>query len=96
MRATLWSDLGAIGAAGDDDESHDGDVDEGFVRSVRDMIQTGELNAGSADNIALEINGLKFAQNRSFTECVYAMVPVVFAEILQLAQQNAAEGESGL
>ena len=33
----------------------------------------------TVDNLALEVNSLKFAQNRTFADCVLAIVPAVSA-----------------
>ena len=35
----------------------------------------------SVDNLALEVNGLKFAQNRTFADCVVAILPALLDEL---------------
>ena len=37
----------------------------------------------SVDNVALEVNALKFAQNRTFSECVLAILPALLEVGLQ-------------
>ena len=37
----------------------------------------------SVDNVALEVNALKFAQNRTFSECVLAILPALLEVSLQ-------------
>ena len=37
----------------------------------------------SVDNVALEVNALKFAQNRTFSDCVLAILPALLEVSLQ-------------
>ncbi|KAL1503158.1 hypothetical protein AB1Y20_011217 [Prymnesium parvum] len=57
------------------------DEDAAFEEEVADTVRRGVENNHSVDNLALEVNGLKFAQNRSFADCIVAIVPALLEEL---------------
>ncbi|CAM9125336.1 unnamed protein product [Phaeothamnion confervicola] len=67
------------GYAGDDGEFDDSGIDidgataDAFYKEVKDMVAEGH----SPDNVLLEIKGHKFAQNRTFAECVRPAVVAI-------------------
>ena len=52
---------------------------------VNDTVKRAVAAAHSVDNVALEVNALKFAQNRSFGDCVLAILPALL-ETLGMAE----------
>ncbi|OQR91949.1 translation initiation factor eIF-2B subunit epsilon [Achlya hypogyna] len=50
---------------------------ERFVRVVMDMVQSGDANGDDVENLFLEIKSFKFAQNRSFADCLEAILPAL-------------------
>jgi len=59
--------------------------DLNFAAEVNDTVKRAVAAAHSVDNVALEVNALKFAQNRSFGDCVLAILPALL-ETLGLAE----------
>ena len=79
---------GAAGAlAGDDDgevESDDavsGPVGNEFDLEVREIVLEGVQGGASVDNMALEINGRKFAHDKTFFECVRCILWALLASV---------------
>ncbi|KDO27995.1 hypothetical protein SPRG_22195 [Saprolegnia parasitica CBS 223.65] len=48
-----------------------------FVRVVMDMVLSGDANGDDVENLFLEIKSFKFAQNRSFADCLEAILPAL-------------------
>jgi translation initiation factor eIF-2B subunit epsilon len=69
--------------SGDEDEDDDFDdnmgnnIDNTFNRIVGDMIVTGRAEGHPSENILMEIKGYKFAQNKSFSQCLRAVMPPI-------------------
>ncbi len=59
--------------------------DLNFAAEVSDTVKRAVSAGHSVDNVALEVNSLKFAQNRSFGDCVLAILPALL-ETLELAE----------
>jgi len=55
--------------------------EEQFASEVEATVQRGIENDHTVENVALEVNSLKFAQNRSFADCVQAMLPTLMASL---------------
>ncbi|RHZ30563.1 hypothetical protein DYB31_010967, partial [Aphanomyces astaci] len=66
-------------SSSDDEEAaapfDDEDPLDGFVRVVMDMVVSGDHGGDGVDNLFLEIKSYKFAQNRSFADCLAAILP---------------------
>lgn len=85
-REQLWEEWDALSS---DDEDHDEEEEgqaletpeERFQRVVMDMVLSGHTSGHDLDNIFLEIKSFKFAQNRSFTECLEAIVPALLSTV---------------
>ncbi|EQC42712.1 hypothetical protein SDRG_00439 [Saprolegnia diclina VS20] len=52
-----------------------------FVRVVIDMVLSGDANGDDVENLFLEIKSFKFAQNRSFADCLEAILPALCSAI---------------
>jgi translation initiation factor eIF-2B subunit epsilon len=77
----------------DDDDDYDDDntgnqVDLTFNRNVGDMIVTGKAQGHSSENILMEIKGYKFAQNKSFSQCLRAVLPPILDMIATVAKNS--------
>ena len=59
--------------------------DLNFAAEVNDTVKRAVGDNHSVDNVALEVNALKFAQNRTFGDCVLAILPALL-ETLGLAE----------
>ncbi|RHY66573.1 hypothetical protein DYB30_002827 [Aphanomyces astaci] len=74
-RLASWDAL----SSSDDEEAaapfDDEDPLDGFVRVVMDMVVSGDHGGDGVDNLFLEIKSYKFAQNRSFADCLAAILP---------------------
>lgn len=72
-----------IEGGSDDDAQSDEDAEgaelAAFTRMVADMIVTGHKEGHGADNLLVEIKGLKFAQNKTFADCLRGMMPELLA-----------------
>ncbi|KAG5182444.1 nucleotide-diphospho-sugar transferase [Tribonema minus] len=86
-RAQRWSSFdlddeiaAAAAAAGDN-----------FHQVIRDMLVTGSAEGHPIDNLLLEIKGYKFAQNRSFAECIRASTEAVL-DLAGCGKPDAAAG----
>ncbi len=74
----LWRKLPPPDDGDDDDDDDDasGDIDHAgaeynaFLRMVAEMVYSAYLDGHSCENTLMEIKGLKFAQNRSFADCI--------------------------
>jgi len=44
-------------------------------------VQRGIESNHTVENVALEVNSLKFAQNRSFADCLQAILPTLLASL---------------
>jgi translation initiation factor eIF-2B subunit epsilon len=55
--------------------------EEQFAREVEATVQRGIENDHTVENVALEVNSLKFAQNRSFADCLQAITPTLLAAL---------------
>lgn len=55
--------------------------EEQFAREVEATVQRGIENDHTVENVALEVNSLKFAQNRSFADCLQAITPTLLASL---------------
>ncbi|CAK4608954.1 unnamed protein product [Aphanomyces euteiches] len=66
-------------SSSDDEETampfEEEDPMERFVRVVMDMVVSGDHGGDDVDNLFLEIKSYKFAQNRSFADCLTAILP---------------------
>ena len=56
--------------------------------TVRRAVELGH----TVDNLALEVNSLKFAQNRTFADCVRAIVPALLEDVAQAPSKKAKVG----
>ncbi|ETV91245.1 hypothetical protein H310_14104 [Aphanomyces invadans] len=74
-RLASWDAL----SSSDDEETtvpfDDEDPLERFIRVVMDMVVSGDHGGDGVDNLFLEIKSYKFAQNRSFADCLAAILP---------------------
>lgn len=66
----------------DDDESVDGayngeDTNECFIAIIKDMVITGNDEGHPTENLLMEIKGCKFAQNKSYSDCLAGIVPAL-------------------
>ena len=61
-------------------EDAEADGELAFATEVGDTVKRAMASDHTVDNLALEINSLKFAQNRTFADCVRAMVPALLGE----------------
>ena len=76
----------------DDDLSElDGDEMGTFLVSVGDMVTSGRKDGHEASNLLMEIKGLKFAQNKTFSDCLRGVLP----SMLALPFREAEEAGSG-
>ena len=57
--------------------------DLNFAAEVNDTVKRAVGDNHSVDNVALEVNALKFAQNRTFSDCVLAILPALLEVSLQ-------------
>jgi len=79
----------------DDDDMEQIDEEEyeaeGFADEVGDTVRRA-LTGGSGhtvDNLVLEINSLKFAANRTFADCVRAVVPALLEDVAEESVKKA-------
>ena len=81
QRSQLWetftdAELGMFDESDEDNCDEDGEQHDfgarasHFVRGVAENLDTD----GSVENIALELNGFKFAENRTFSDCIWAIL----------------------
>ena len=65
----------------DDGESSDGEEDElrNFRQVIADYVLTGHAEGHNAVDVLMEIKGYKFSHNRSYADCLSAVVPEVVA-----------------
>lgn len=83
-RKRMWRTMPAPADDDQDDDFSDLDGEEeqemaAFMRGVSDMIVSGKTDGHSAENILMEIKGLKFAQNKTFSDCLRGAVPQLLA-----------------
>jgi translation initiation factor eIF-2B subunit epsilon len=82
----LWAaDAVAVGEESEEEEEEmeeEEGMDEGeaFASEVGDTVRRAIGANHTVDNLALEINSLKFAQNRTFSDCVHGIIPSLLAE----------------
>ncbi len=79
-RRQLWRVIPEPYDTDDSEDEYSLDEDEeaemkNFIRNVGEMIVTGRAECHSADNLLMEIKGLKFAQNKTFADCLRGMTP---------------------
>ena len=76
---------------GDDFEAEE---DLNFASEVSDTVKRAIAASHSVDNVALEVNSLKFAQNRSFSDCLQAILPALLEslELHALPSKNKRVG----
>jgi len=84
QKRTLWRRMPEPEKDASDDDAFSEDEDEGaemaaFVRMVGEMVITGHSEGHSADNLLMEVKGLKFAQNKTFADCLRGMLPELLA-----------------
>eukprot|EP00735_Rhodelphis_limneticus_P006512 TRINITY_DN18929_c0_g1::TRINITY_DN18929_c0_g1_i1::g.1421::m.1421 TRINITY_DN18929_c0_g1::TRINITY_DN18929_c0_g1_i1::g.1421 ORF type:complete len:682 (-),score=163.39,sp/Q54RF3/EI2BE_DICDI/35.78/1e-136,W2/PF02020.13/6.4e-22,Hexapep/PF00132.19/0.29,Hexapep/PF00132.19/0.059,Hexapep/PF00132.19/0.00016,Hexapep/PF00132.19/22,Hexapep/PF00132.19/0.00058,NTP_transferase/PF00483.18/2.8e-07,Hexapep_2/PF14602.1/0.011,Hexapep_2/PF14602.1/0.045,Hexapep_2/PF14602.1/0.31,NTP_transf_3/PF12804.2/0.022 TRINITY_DN189 len=69
----------------EEDAGHESDHGEtginDFMKEATDTMRRGIREKISIDNLALEINGLKFAHNRTFNQCVEAILTVILDSV---------------
>lgn len=83
-RRRMWRSMPAPTNEEEDDDFSDLEGEEeqemaAFIRGVSDMIVSGKTDGHSAENILMEIKGLKFAQNKTFGDCLRGVVPQLLA-----------------
>lgn len=80
-RRSIWrSHKPPIESPDSDDESFEEDPEkeeEKFREIVGDIILTGRSEGHPPDNLLMEIKGYKFAQNKTFADCLKAIVPAL-------------------
>lgn len=73
----LWENSSSDGESLEDfDEESAADR---FARVVREMVISADQAGHDLDNIFLEIKSFKFAQNRTFVECLQAIIPAILS-----------------
>ena len=77
------------GEMGDDDGGAVGE-DEAFASEVRETVLRGVESGHTVDNVALELNSLKFAQDRTFADVVRAVVPALLEPLSAAGQPKKA------
>ena len=106
--ASVAGAAGAAGGEEDDveeeSEEEEDELQEGddfaeeealnFASEVSDTVKRAIAASHSVDNVALEVNSLKFAQNRSFADCVQAILPALL-ETLDLDELPSAKKRVG-
>ena len=70
------------------DEGEDEDAE--FYEEVCATVERGVSSGHTIDNVALEVNSLKYAQNRTFSDCVDAILPTLL-EGLTLESKSKKE-----
>ena len=77
MRKNLWRNLPSPTDLVDPDDMSDleGDDMESFLTSVGDMVTSGRKDGHEPSNLLMEIKGLKFAQNKTFSDCLRGVIP---------------------
>lgn len=87
-RAAYWDEYensSTSGGEDDDDSLTDFEIESPqtrFLRVVSEMVVSGDKSAHDLDNIFLEIKSFKFAQDRSFMDCIDAIVPTLLSIVL--------------
>ncbi len=69
---------------------------ESFRRIVADMVLTGHTDGHAPDNLLMEIKGLKFAENKEFSDCIYGTVPTLIDIAVKSVTSSAAPTMSAL
>jgi len=82
-RAAAWRVWDAPSSSDEDDEDFDIDTTERFPRAIYELMLTAEDENQALDNIFMEIKGMKFAQNKSFAECLEALLPPILDMALE-------------
>ena len=79
--------------ASESDASEDGEEEmlSAFRQVIADYISTGHAEGHAAVDVLMEIKGFKFSQNKTFADCLSAVVP----EIVALAIKIAAPATGG-
>jgi hypothetical protein len=79
--AYLFSQTGEAQVEGDDDTDDGGAEDAmpamSFEKEVEDIVGRGVEEGVNPDNIAMEVNGRKFAHDKSFGDCAVVMFPTM-------------------
>merc|ERR1712216_225694 len=52
-----------------------------FEKEVEDIVRRGVEEAVNPDNISMEVNGRKFAHDKSFGDCAVVMLPTIFGTL---------------
>lgn len=92
-RAAYWDEYDGSSSSDGDDSVTDFEIESPqarFMRVVSEMVVSGDKSAHDLDNIFLEIKSFKFAQDRSFVDCIEAIVPTLMS-IAQTDQTNSME-----
>lgn len=59
-----------------------------FVKIVSDMVSSGHSEGHPADSLLMEIKGLKFAQNKTYCNCVCGIVPAMLQVVINSCNNN--------
>lgn len=60
-----------------------------FYKSVADMISTGRVEGHAPENLLMEIKGLKFAQNKTYSNCLCGALPeLLFIPIKECTSES--------
>jgi len=70
------------------------DILVGFRRVIADYISTGHAEGHAAVDVLMEIKGYKFSQNRSYADCLSAVVPEILFLALKIATGTASSGNA--
>ena len=58
------------------------------------MVTTGHAEGHPPDNLLMEIKGYKFAQNKSFSDCIRGCVPSVLSIAVAAGASSSSSGGS--
>ena len=93
-RRQCWDTAGDLARSLDDEEeeplsdediSEDAARDKKLIEFVSELLCVDEMIEPAHESIALELNGQKFAQNRTFSDLVFVMVPTI---VLSLSKSS--------
>ena len=52
-----------------------------WEQEVEDIVKRGVMEGVNPDNISMEVNGRKFAHDKSFGDCAVVMLPTIFGTL---------------
>ena len=61
---------------------------------ISDMVTTGHAEGHPPDNLLMEIKGYKFAQNKSFSDCIRGCIPSVLSIAVAAGTSSSSSGGS--